>query len=127
MSSGPEILASDWTPERAAVAERKRDVSRKSMTFWADVWRRFKQNKLALFGVGVIVILILLAVFGPMLSSTTYSDQNRDLALIPPFLDLYGLPGDNYVFVSSAIELYSVTRSGHLQGRIPVVEEDLFL
>lgn len=126
MSSVPEITGSDWAPEAAAVAERKTDVSRKTMTFWADVLRRFRQNKLALLGVAVIAALILLAVVGPMLSTTTYSDQNRELALIPPLLDLYGLPGDNYVFISSAVDLYSVSRSGHLLGRMPVADEDLF-
>ena len=31
----------------------------------ADAWRRFKRNKLAMFGLGLVIVLILLAIFGP--------------------------------------------------------------
>ena len=26
------------------------DIGQKSLTYWADVWRRFRENKLAIFG-----------------------------------------------------------------------------
>ena len=26
------------------------DIGEKSLTYWADVWRRFRENKLAIFG-----------------------------------------------------------------------------
>lgn len=43
-------------------------IKRPSLTYWRDVWRRLKENKLAMFGLGIIVVLILMAIFAPMFS-----------------------------------------------------------
>lgn len=51
-------------------------IVRPSVTYWQDAWRRLKQNRLAMVGLWVIVIITLIAVFGPMLSPYSYSDQS---------------------------------------------------
>jgi len=51
-------------------------IVRPSVTYWQDAWRRLKQNRLAMIGLWVIVIITLIAVFGPMLSPYSYSDQS---------------------------------------------------
>jgi ABC-type dipeptide/oligopeptide/nickel transport system permease subunit len=51
-------------------------IKRPSVTYWADVWRRLRENKLAMFGLGVIVILVFLAIFGPSFNEFTYDGQN---------------------------------------------------
>ena len=56
---------------------------RESLTYWKDVWRRFRKNKLALVGLCLIVLILLLALVGPVLSSHSYSDQNLALGNIP--------------------------------------------
>jgi peptide/nickel transport system permease protein len=44
----------------------------------ADAWRRFRRNKLALFGLGLVLVLILLAVFGPLfVASPTYTNPTN--------------------------------------------------
>lgn len=53
-------------------------ISRPSITYWADVWRRLRENKLAMFGLTVIVVLCVLAIVGPYLNKYNYSDQNFD-------------------------------------------------
>ncbi|MBQ3449736.1 MAG: ABC transporter permease, partial [Synergistaceae bacterium] len=40
------------------------EIMRPSLTYWSDAWRRLKHDKLALFGLIVIVMILLLAVFG---------------------------------------------------------------
>jgi peptide/nickel transport system permease protein len=47
------------------------------------VWRRFAANKLALIGLIVIVILVLAAVFAPLITSYSYSQTTRDVRLGP--------------------------------------------
>jgi len=37
-------------------------------SFWADVWRRFKRNRLAMVGLGLIVLIVLLAVFAEVIT-----------------------------------------------------------
>ncbi|MFZ5966078.1 MAG: ABC transporter permease [Bacillota bacterium] len=54
----------------------KEKIVRPSMTYWQDAWRRLKQNKTAMLGLIVIALLFAIAIVGPWLSSTTYSDQD---------------------------------------------------
>lgn len=41
-----------------------------------NAWHRLKENKLALFGLFIIICMLLLAIVGPWLSPYTYADQN---------------------------------------------------
>lgn len=58
--------------------------SRPGTGYWQDAWRRLKQNKAAMLGLWMILVISLLAVFGPMLTPHSYSDQNLELANQPP-------------------------------------------
>ncbi|HEX3028765.1 MAG TPA: ABC transporter permease, partial [Clostridia bacterium] len=46
-----------------------------SLTYWQDVRRRLRSNKVALVSMYFIVILILLSIFVPIFSHYSYSDQ----------------------------------------------------
>ncbi|QUO33715.1 ABC transporter permease [Faecalicatena sp. Marseille-Q4148] len=48
------------------------ELGKKSLTYWADVWRRFRENKLALFGMILLVAIIILLFVGPMISGKDY-------------------------------------------------------
>ncbi|GKU23351.1 ABC transporter permease [Clostridium folliculivorans] len=58
----------------------KEGVARPSMTYLQDAWRRLKQNKLALLGLAVIVLMTLAAIFIPMFSHYDYSTQDFKIA-----------------------------------------------
>lgn len=45
-----------------------------------SAWYRLQQNKLALVGLGIIVVMIILAIVGPMFSSYTYAEQDLMVA-----------------------------------------------
>ncbi|MFJ5765230.1 ABC transporter permease [Lysinibacillus sp. NPDC093210] len=47
----------------------------KSVSFWKEVFIRFSHNKMAIFGLITLIIIILMAIFAPMLSQYKYSDQ----------------------------------------------------
>ena len=51
-------------------------IKRPSLTYWKDVWRRLKENKLAMLGLGIIVILILMAILAPIFSQYSYDAQS---------------------------------------------------
>ena len=53
-------------------------IKRPSIRYWPDVWRRLKQNKLAMSGLMVIVIMIIMAGIGPMINEYDYFVQNYD-------------------------------------------------
>ncbi|HNW85385.1 MAG TPA: ABC transporter permease [Candidatus Limiplasma sp.] len=56
------------------------NISRPSITFWADVRRRLLKNKVAMLGLWLILLMTLLAVLAPIVSPFSYSYQ--DLAII---------------------------------------------
>jgi len=51
-------------------------IARPSMSYWADAWRRLKQNKLAMFGLVIIILLLIMAIIGPYLSGYSYYEQD---------------------------------------------------
>lgn len=53
-------------------------IAIESKSFFKDAWDTFKKNKLALVSLIIIGIMILFAIFGPMLSPYTYDEQMLD-------------------------------------------------
>lgn len=59
------------------------EIARKSVTYWADVWRRFKSNKMAILGLILIVGIVLLLFLGPSIKGLNYQlidASNKNLA-----------------------------------------------
>ena len=102
-------------------------------------WRRLKQNRLALFSLCVLALLILLAILAPWLSPYSCAEQNLELGPTPPSAahwlgsDLFGrdlltrmLYGSRVSlmvgFIATAVALFiGVTwgaLAGYLGGRI---------
>lgn len=50
-------------------------IARPSINFWQDAWRRLKLNKLAMVGLGIIILLVTMALVGPYLVPYSYDDQ----------------------------------------------------
>lgn len=51
-------------------------ISYESKTYFQDAWARFKKNKLAIIGLGFLVLVILAAIIIPMVSPYTYDGQD---------------------------------------------------
>ncbi len=51
-----------------------------------DVWRRFRRNKLAMFGLGIIVFLVLIALFAPLLAPFEIDERTPGASKLPPDL-----------------------------------------
>ncbi|MBB3654839.1 peptide/nickel transport system permease protein [Rhizobium sp. BK650] len=56
------------------------------VSLWRDAWQRLKRNKLAIFGLIVIVILAFAAIFGPALTPYDYLSQDLASRNAPPSL-----------------------------------------
>ncbi|TFB18892.1 ABC transporter permease [Filobacillus milosensis] len=66
-----ELEQSDFEPLVRDEAEAEK-ISGESTSYWQDAWRRFKKNKLALFGMGVIVFLGIMSFLGGPISGYDY-------------------------------------------------------
>ncbi len=47
-------------------------LDKPSLTYWADVWRRFKENKLAMFGLILLTLVVITIFVGPTLAGKDY-------------------------------------------------------
>ena len=52
------------------------EISASSKNYWQDVYSRLKKDPLAVLGFIVIVLVLFMAVFGPMLSKYEYDEQD---------------------------------------------------
>ncbi|MHB1654550.1 MAG: ABC transporter permease [Desulfitobacteriaceae bacterium] len=57
---------------------------RPSTTFWQDSWARLRCHRLGMIGLGIVVLMVVLAVFGPLLTHVSYSDQELANAYAGP-------------------------------------------
>lgn len=62
-------------------------IAMESKTFLRDVWDRYKKNKLAMIGLIFLVIMVVMAIFVPILSKYGFEDQNITLKNAMPSLN----------------------------------------
>lgn len=62
-------------------------IAMESKTFLRDVWDRYKKNKLAMIGLIFLIIMVVMAIFVPILSKHGFEDQNIALKNAMPSLD----------------------------------------
>lgn len=55
-----------------------------NISFWKDAVKRFRSNKMAVVSLVAILLIILLAVVGPMISGHTYASMDTNHTNLPP-------------------------------------------
>lgn len=50
-------------------------ILRPNMTYWQDAWRRLKQNKVAIFSMVLLSLIILMCIIGPYITPHPYTEQ----------------------------------------------------
>lgn len=79
-------LPADETFEKAAGQEKENFIQdRKSVSYWADAWRRLRHNKVAMVAAVILVIIMLFAFVGPMLVPYGYAQQIRGAEALHPW------------------------------------------
>ena len=74
MTVGARPGAAEDTGALAPAAAVLSDVGGDQTSYRGDVWRRFRRNKLAVGGLGVIALLVFAAVFAPLVTSYDPAD-----------------------------------------------------
>ena len=54
----------------------KERITRPTIRYWSDVFRRLRQNKLAMVGLFLIIFLLIMSFVGPALTDFDYAEQN---------------------------------------------------
>ena len=55
---------------------RMESISRPSLSFWQDAWRRLRKNKAAFIGLCIVIFYTIMAIFAPMFSKYSMSDMD---------------------------------------------------
>jgi dipeptide transport system permease protein len=79
----PDVPDEWFVPKKQNQSEAEA-VVRPSLSYWKDSWFRLIKNKLAMSGMIFLILLILLAIFGPMISPHTVNTQKLTLQNLPP-------------------------------------------
>ena len=79
MNKNPFSFQIDPSMFEPADAEEKKEliVSRKSFSFWQDVWRRLRKNPTGMAGLVLIILLMFFAFAGPLFIPYKYDEQVR--------------------------------------------------
>lgn len=89
MSQETLLNPSDF--EVVGIREDQTDIlSAKTVSFWGEVFHTFRRNKLAIFGMTVLVIVALMAIFVPMLSQFSFSQQTQNFNTPPNATHWFG-------------------------------------
>jgi len=72
------MSASIPAPPQANVQERP------PRTLWGDAWRRFRRDRLALFGTATLLLIILGCVVGPLIYTASPSQIDFSRSQLPP-------------------------------------------
>ncbi|MGA9287835.1 MAG: ABC transporter permease, partial [Anaerobacillus sp.] len=59
-------------------------IAKPSISYWKDAWLRLSKNKLSMAGLVMLILLVLMAIFGPMLTPYSYAHQVLTDGNLPP-------------------------------------------
>lgn len=62
----------------------EQDFQREGRTFWQDAWSQLTRNKLAVVGMIGLIIILILAIVGPLISTHDYAEQDVERRNLPP-------------------------------------------
>ena len=102
-----------------------REVLRRSLSYRQDAWRRLRSHRLAMVGLVGVTLIVLTALFAPLLFERSYSDQNIDFSNVPPRIDLYRIAADYHVFLTRDYKLLRISDRGEILSRLELVDQDV--
>ena len=72
----PSQIRDDWFQEIDQSRTKAESVVRPSLSYWSDAWIRLRQNKLAMLGLVFLILLTIMAIFGPVFSPYDVNAQD---------------------------------------------------
>jgi oligopeptide transport system permease protein len=82
------------------------------ISYLQDVWRRFRQNKLAMASVFAILLILLASFLGPSLTGKSYDAQQLNLRNMPPRIEILTAADGTRFYVHPELRVFLVDESG---------------
>jgi dipeptide transport system permease protein len=67
-NTNEQTVPDEWFAWRKKDKTEQEQLARPSLSYWKDAWRRLRKNYLAMSGLGFIILLVVMAIFGPIVS-----------------------------------------------------------
>lgn len=83
MKNNYEKINKDLFQPAAIDPNNSEKIEKPSLTYWQTAWLRLKKNVAAISGLIIIVVIFLLAIFGPFMNSYGFNDQDVMRANLP--------------------------------------------
>ncbi|HLR81367.1 MAG TPA: ABC transporter permease [Bacillota bacterium] len=83
----PSTIPDEWFRWKENDHTETEIVSRPSLSYWKDAWRRLVKNKMAMLGLIFLVLLAVMAILGPIISPYDVNRQDLPNQYQPPSLE----------------------------------------
>lgn len=80
----PPAVPDEWFTWKGKDTLEAESVARPSLSYWQDAWKRLVKNKMAMLGLVFLVLLTVMAIFGPMISPYEVNKQDLPNQYQPP-------------------------------------------
>ena len=91
-------------------------IARPKVGYWADAWRRFKENKIALMALIILALMLVMVIIGPGISGYNFEEMNTE--------QINQLPSSEHWFGTDALgrDLFArVWQAGRVSMAIGIV------
>ena len=119
-----EKYVKDWTPlpKEEKYGETTSGVT---VSYWQDVLRRLRQNKLAIGSIFVIILILLASAFGPLLTGKSYDSQQLALRNMPPRIEIQTAKDGTHFFVHPDLKVFLAEEDGYVTKELDPVSANL--
>ncbi len=100
------------------------NINKENKTYFQNVWKKFKNNRLAMSGIIILSIIFMGAIITPWLYPYGYNDQMLSQANIPPILEVYEDRNGHGFFLNNDHKAYLVNNENGLTP-LNIKREDL--
>jgi oligopeptide transport system permease protein len=96
-----------------------------TVSYWQDVLRRLRQNKLAIGSIFVIALILLASTIGPMLTGKAYETQQLSLRNMPPRIEIQTAKDGTNFFVHPDLRVFLAEDNGYVTEELDPVSANL--
>ncbi|RLL42917.1 ABC transporter permease [Oceanobacillus piezotolerans] len=80
----PASIPDEWFELKKKDDRDREGIARPSLSYWQDAWRRLRKNTMAMLGLLFLILLGVMAIFGPMMTPYEVNVQNLPNQYQPP-------------------------------------------
>ncbi|HBO33203.1 MAG TPA: ABC transporter permease [Anaerolineaceae bacterium] len=119
-----EPFIKDWTYVQKEELNAE-STTGKTISYWQDVRRRLRKNKLAGGSIVVIILILLASTVGQTLTGKSYDAQQLSLRNMPPVIEIQTAEDGTNFYIHQDLKVFLTDQHGFITDEIPPVSASL--